>query len=1092
MPRSLSLAAVLVLLLLVLVSLTAAAAPPPPEIRLLTSSLDGLILEVVVPEPTRKPLLPDGTGPEQIDLEGYTTGPEGLPTRELLLGLPADGAVAVKVEPLAAARIMQGPAPAVPVPRVVAEQEELAMQAGWEWRSVEDQARQLPLATIVEEGYLRDWRVARLRVAPMTYLGDGQWELTPHFRVHVASDGAPEGAARTPQADSAAALEELVRGTLLNGEEAVGWQSADPPVQPATASPLPETTWRIGIKADGIYRLTYEALAAAGVPVAGADPADFHLLAQGQEVALQEVGTEDGRFRAGDAFLFYGQKFHGTVQDEKYTDENVYWLAVDSSKPGLRMETNSVAPSGSPPAADWYTATVRIEQNNRRWGRWTDNPVTHDTWFWQQMTATAFTEKTYSYPITLTALGPDPYTAVLRVEVASANEHPVSPDHYLRLSVNNSPVGEDTWDGIVGRVITLPLSSELLQEGQNKVSLTIVADAGTQSIYFNWAEVTFRRQMVARDERLDFSAPFDGKAAYSLTGFTKQPIRLYDLSDPFAPLVLTDAQLQGGTPPLNLVFTSNRVAGQPFLAVADAETQDVPGLTHYQPALELLSPNMGADEIMIVPDEFYAAIQPLATHRRAEGLRVEVVRVKDIYALFNGGIFHSEAIRTFLAYAYENWKKPAPAYALLVGDGHFNFKNYKPDRYGAPTPIYIPPYLDFIDPWEGEVPVDTRYGQIVGDDTFPDLAIGRLPANSAQEVSEAVAKIIGYEAQSTPPWQDRIILTADNVPDFGGDFEGVLNRLAAEFIPPGLKQEKIYLTDYCGPPTSPATPCPSATRALTETWSQGAALLTFLGHGAVFRWTHEPLLLNTQIDTLQSGHGLPFVITLNCLDGYWIMPSNYPGYDNPRSMAEWMVMADDHGSIASFSPAGLGTTQAEDMIARDMYDALFFQGVRRLGEIALAGQLTPVGFPAHLPQVSTLFGDPAGWLKLETTERRLVFTPDSSSSGGVAGSQVVYGFTLTNKGDFVDGATLSVMDNTWPTTLSATQVGNLAPKGSTAILVTVSIPSGRSPGDKDVGRVTAISTSDPDVRASARIATRVWEASHPVHLPLVLRHSGRP
>ena len=105
---------------------------------------------------------------------------------------------------------------------------------------------------------------------------------------------------------------------------------------------------------------------------------------------------------------------------------------------------------------------------------------------------------------------------------------------------------------------------------------------------------------------------------------------------------------------------------------------------------------------------------------------------------------------------------------------------------------------------------------------------------------------------------------------------------------------------------------------------------------------------------------------------------------------------------------------------------------------------------------------------------------------------MVYGFTLTNKGDFVDGATLSVMDNTWPTTLSATQVGNLAPNGSTAILVTVSIPSGRSPGDKDVGRVTAISTSDPDVRASARIATRVWEASHPVHLPLVLRHSGRP
>ena len=87
MPRSLSLVAVLVLLLLVVVSLTAAAAPPPPEVQLVTSSPDGLILEVFVPEPTRKPLLPDSTGLEQVHLEGYATGPEGLPTREVL---PAD------------------------------------------------------------------------------------------------------------------------------------------------------------------------------------------------------------------------------------------------------------------------------------------------------------------------------------------------------------------------------------------------------------------------------------------------------------------------------------------------------------------------------------------------------------------------------------------------------------------------------------------------------------------------------------------------------------------------------------------------------------------------------------------------------------------------------------------------------------------------------------------------------------------------------------------------------------------------------------------------------------------------------------------
>ena len=141
-------------------------------------------------------------------------------------------------------------------------------------------------------------------------------------------------------------------------------------------------------------------------------------------------------------------------------------------------------------------------------------------------------------------------------------------------------------------------------------------------------------------------------------------------------------------------------------------------------------------------------------------------------------------------------------------------------------------------------------------------------------------------------------------------------------------------------------------------------MLTFLGHGSVARWTHEPLLLNTQIDTLQPGHGLPFVMTLNCLDGYWMMPPKYPGLIEARSMAEWMVMAPDHGSIGNFSPAGLGTTPAEEVIARNMYDAMFNDSQSRLGELALVGQWTTVGFPAHLPQVSTLFGDPGGWLRM--------------------------------------------------------------------------------------------------------------------------------
>jgi hypothetical protein len=370
----------------------------------------------------------------------------------------------------------------------------------------------------------------------------------------------------------------------------------------------------------------------------------------------------------------------------------------------------------------------------------------------------------------------------------------------------------------------------------------------------------------------------------------------------------------------------------------------------------LLSATKGADELIIVPDEFHADILPLADHRRAEGLRVEVVRVEDVYALFNGGVFHPKAIRDFVAYAYEHWQEPAPAYVLLVGDGHFNFKGYNPTDYGELTPIYIPPYLDFLDPWQGEVPVDTKFGQIVGDDVFVDVAVGRLATNSVQEVQNVVTKIIDYETEATPDSWNQLLHVADNVPDPAGDFEAVLNGLGDDFVPDWMQVKQVYLNNY--------STTLSATLALTETWSQGIAMLTFMGHGSIHRWTHEPLLINTQIDTLKPGHQLPLVITLNCLDGYWMMPPKYPSINNTRSIAEWTTITPTIGSIASFSPTGLGINSDEEKIARNMYDTIFTDGERRLGEIALAGQLTADTIYTHLPQVSTLFGDPAGRLRL--------------------------------------------------------------------------------------------------------------------------------
>jgi len=644
---------------------------------------------------------------------------------------------------------------------------------------------------------------------------------------------------------------------------------------------LPDPAWRIGVLSDGLYRLTYASLAAAGVPVATTPSSALHLLWRGQEVALQKVGTADGTFDPGDAFLFYGQKFHGSVQDEKYTDENVYWLVLDESTSGRRMASRSVAPGGEATPTLWYTATVHAEENLQYWGRWSTAPGTEDTWFWERLSAVSPVTSTYA--LTLTALAPEVYTATLQVELAGRSEN----THHLRFTLNGTPVGETTWTGKIGWVATLPVAATLLQEGANTLAVTVLPEGGVQDVYLNWIEMGYRRRLVAQDNVLFLTAPLSGTVVYTLSGFTTAPL-LYDGRDCLAPTSLLSATVLTAAA-VSVVFQDTAPASTRYLAVTEAAVREITP-TIYHPALDLLHPATGADYILIAPRAFLTATQPLLDWRAAQGLRVKAVAVEDLYPLFNGGIFHPEAMRAFLAYVHDHWPAPPPTYVLLVGDGHFNFKGYNPERYGEPTPVYIPPYLAFADPWQGEVPLDTLYlsphphqtspvhgGGQVGGGEGGEVYLGRIPANSVAEVEAVVAKILTYEQE--PVSAAPLLQVADNVPDAAGDFQDVVERLVGDFVPRTMPVTRVYLTDYCGPPVSPPQPCPSATLALTQTWGMGATMVTYAGHASVNRWAHEQLLLNAHVSTFPPGGGLPLVISLDCLDGYWMFPPSYPGLE---------------------------------------------------------------------------------------------------------------------------------------------------------------------------------------------------------------------
>jgi len=728
---------------------------------------------------------------------------------------------------------------------------------------------------------------------------------------------------------------------------------------PADPIPLPDPVWRIGVITDGLYTLDYATLAAAGVPVTGAALVDVRLFWRGQEVALHEQGS--GTFDPGDALVFYGEKFHGNRQDEEYTDENVYWLTVDASTPGLRMTTRDVAPTGAP--AGICQVTVETEENLRYWARASTNPGTLTTWFWEYVNVANTTTRTYPIELPAPLTTGDP--ATLTVELASFNYNTgVNPDHHVRLTFNGTALGDFYWDGKSGHVITTTVPAAALLAGDNGLHVAYVTDVGHQSVFFDRAALTYRQSPVADNGTFVCKALTDAAATYTVTGWPAEA-RLYDVSDPLHPVALVN----GGA-----TFADTAPVGTRYLG----EVPRPVTLTRYTPDSDLLAPVTGADQIIIAPQHFFAALQPLVAQRQGQGLRVRLVDVDDIYPLFNGGVFHPEAIRAFVAYARANWPGPAVQYLFLVGDGNFNFKGHNPATYGAFVPTLIPPYREFADPTQGDVPVDSRFGDVDGDG-LPEVIVGRLPAQTVTEVAAYVAKVLAYEAQPLADWQLHALLVADNGKDYDEGFDSMLERLRTLF-PTAMTAQTVYMEDYCPPSL---TPCPAATNAVTQEWNAGAGLLAYAGHGSIHRWAHEPLIFNTDLTALTQTTALPFLLSLDCWDGYWMFPPKYPGVSgrDVRSIGEWATtVLTETGAIAAYGPAGLAYASDEETSARAMFTAAFQQGVFDLGALSQIGR-EAIDF-SYEARTYTLFGDPAlslpWWLRLRITPEVLAMQPGST------------------------------------------------------------------------------------------------------------------
>ncbi len=945
-----------------------ASAAENNPIRFIHADAQSVILELTAPEVRVEQTLAGDRPCQVLRIDGFAMlgepGAPLLPVRGAWVGIPLDGDPTVtvleeQVQTLEGRFVLcpQG-GPSVDFDEQGARS--LGYETQWD-AAVYAQDRFLPSSAVelAGTGYVRSQRLAQLRFQPLQYnpvTGEARLYTRLRVQVNFPSANVQRDVSRTTVDEGR--FESVLSSLLVNYEPARRWRvapSAHRVTTPQNADlnrSASASLVKLLIAQNGIQRVTYADLQAIGVPVEDVDPRTFRLYERGVEVALIVTGESDASFDPGDELLFYGRP-----ADTKWSNVGVYWLTY-GGEPGLRMSQRSGALGAPLPAPLSFTETTHIEKN-LSYVSARPSGASDDRWYWATLAAsdplTSTRIFTYTYPFSLTAPTSQPVSLTLRglFYGISALNGAATAQHHTRIYLNQRLIHDFSWPARGAFSFEAHASQSLLASGTNTIRIVLPMDELTfESFHLNWLEIDYARALTAAQDRLTFSL-LPGEWEVQVDGFTSPDIQVYDITTLTRPVQLTGVDVQNITGTYRARFTHRSSAPARFFALTESAIRSVDEAFLDQPS-DLINPANGADYLIITHQDFYTAVQPLANDRAARGLRVKMVKVQDVYDEFNFGLLDPQAIRDFLAYAYHNWRPPAPTFVLLVGDGTFDPLNYLGDL----RPEFIPPYLADVDYWIGETAADNRYVSVSGDDFLPDMALGRLPVNTSAETTAMVNKILAYE--QNPPqdeWNRKVMFIADNA-DSAGDFALLSDQIADFELPGNYMPEKIYYKV-----THPSEI--SARNAITEGVNRGRLLVSYVGHSAVQYWAQEALFSKAYLPQLTNADRLPLMLPMTCLDGYFIWPK--PAVGDYSSLGELVVRLDGAGAVASFSPAGFGVAHGHDYLERGLFRAIFAPFPTELGLATLRAKLylneNTTGF-TDLIETYILFGDPATRLQV--------------------------------------------------------------------------------------------------------------------------------
>jgi len=834
--------------------------------------------------------------------------------------------------------------------------------------------------------YIRRQRALPVWVNPVSF-DPASGNLVLATSVEVTATFRPsQGRERQETTPESPIWDDVFGRLFVNPGQAAKWRAAPRFTRAGLSAGLsaPEATLqgphvRLSVRETGVQKVTAAALVNSGFP-AGQAISDLHLFRRTYDEETMLPGVRDVAFTVeegalgtpdyldgDDLLVFYGRRLRDDPEQgdpyENFADHNVYWLGTTS---GPMMATRSLSPgfvtadtaTASFPAKDHFELDVIFRE---------PTPPGVGDFYYQNYGTEA---GPVDLPLRVGYLAPG---ATLDIRADLHGDRYAFP-RTIKVSLVNS-AGTVVLDPTLGipnknRVLfqqSVPGASVV--PGVNTFRIERPPDRSDVQVLINWVEVSYDSRFRAMDNTLRFNTGvFSGDTSLTVTGLSDTGVWLLDVTDPDAPVRC--ATTQDLFVPVEsqyaLSFRDNVAARKDYIVIPESKMVSIPeaDIEFDTPSTIIGNEAEGGVDVLVVSNAlFVSGMQEWVTYRRAQGYRVYMVDVQDVFDEFNNGVPNARAIDRFVQRFYELGNAST---LLLVGDASEDAKrihstsgvNFVPTHA---APDHVAALLD-----DEVVTSDKRYVKLPGPggtvDPYPDMMIGRLPVGDTFELQRVLNKIFAYEKpQASDFWRKRMIIIADDAysagnSTFGGaqlcyhgsevPFQSGQERTAKVIegsLPAGYDVVRFYLSDYTGP-IHQQTCIPqytamkyvreNANPPLMNELDQGATLVTIQAHMNQTLVTHEKLLTVEPATTTGSTYGRDHLRLTN-RGKYFVMfgmGCHFCDYalhkeqvfstvrsPNGDCIGEQFLLANNIGAVATYGSSGfeyLGQTNAfMDMVS---------------------------------------------------------------------------------------------------------------------------------------------------------------------------------